>query len=92
MVEISPGGGPVIQTGRGLIELSMVRPEGRSEAEIGRLIRSLDITVTFSGEKWNMIYEQHGTTTGIGPRSQEKLRMEGVVKGEGILRSLEPGE
>lgn len=39
MVEISPGGGPVIQTGRGLIELSMVRPEGRREMDAPSWLR-----------------------------------------------------
>ena len=52
------------------------------------MAKELDIQVTFSGEKWNMSYEQHYVTTAIGPRSHEKMRMEEVVRGEGLLTRL----
>ncbi|MGI6695818.1 MAG: hypothetical protein ACOX6O_06220 [Christensenellales bacterium] len=69
--------------------LLLVRPGGRSDAEIDKLIKTLDITATFSGEKWDISYEQHGTTSGIGPRSSEKVHMEQMKKGEGVLHRLD---
>ncbi len=69
--------------------LLLVNTAGRSEEEILQLVESLDITAAFSGEKWNMSYEQHGITTGIGPSSSEKVHMEGLVWGEGPLRQLD---
>ena len=47
----------------------LVRIDGRSEQELNTLLRSLKIAASFSCEEWDFSYEQHGTTTRIGPRS-----------------------
>ena len=52
---------------------------GRGGAQMDQLIRGLDITASFSAEKWNISYEQHLTTSAIGPRSGEKVRMEDLL-------------
>ena len=46
---------------------------GRSEAELENALRSLSLTATFSAEKIDFCYVQHGTTTRIGPRSSVKV-------------------
>ncbi len=74
---------------RRLAILLLVQPGGRSEAEIDELIRGLQVTISFSGEKWDISGEQHGTTSGIGPRSQERLEMKAIQKGEAVVHSLD---
>ncbi len=69
---------------RRLAILLLVQPGDRSEEEIDELIRGLQITVSFSGEKWDISGEQHGTTSGIGPRSQERLEMKDIQKAEAV--------
>ncbi len=62
--------------------LLLVEPLGRSEAEIEGLIKALEVTASFSVEQWNILHEQHLTTTGIGPRSEEAVQMAGITKGK----------
>lgn len=47
----------------------LVRIDGRTEEELEELLRALPLTATFSCEEWDFCYEQHGTTTRIGPRT-----------------------
>ena len=59
-----------------------------SQEDLDALMPKLHITTTFSGEKWNMSYEQHYITSAIGPRSSERVSMEKIVRGEGVLSEM----
>ncbi len=56
--------------------------------ELQAMVRGLRVNATFSGEKWDMSYEQHGTTSAIGPRSAERVNLGEVVLGEGKLNEI----
>ncbi|HSK68113.1 MAG TPA: hypothetical protein VLA21_02500, partial [Candidatus Limnocylindria bacterium] len=56
--------------------------------QLDEVVRNLRVAATFSGEKWNMSYEQHYITTAIGPRSSEWVDMRGIVRVEGVLDGM----
>lgn len=47
--------------------------------QVQDLMRGLKLDITFSAEKWNFSYEQHGCTTGIGPRDTITADLSKVV-------------
>ncbi len=69
--------------------LMLVRLQGRDGDQLDLLMKGLHIAASFSAEKWNISYEQHLTTTAIGPRSRELVDMKGVSLGEGVLSTVE---
>ncbi len=66
----------------------LVRIDGRSEQELNTLLRSLQIAATFSCEEWNFSYEQHGTTTRIGPRSTLPIDLSNMEYWPGTAEDL----
>ncbi|MHC1787164.1 MAG: hypothetical protein AB9880_08915 [Christensenellales bacterium] len=68
--------------------LLLVEEKGRDEAELDRLIRSLQIRAAFSAEKWNISYEQGGLTTAIGPRSTQRVALGEVIRNEGVISDI----
>lgn len=71
------------------IDLTVLLPiEGRSEAELEEALRSLRMTASFSGEEIDYCYEQHGTTTRIGPRSSVVVDLYALERWEGDFAGL----
>lgn len=57
-------------------------------SQLEQLLPGLQIRASFSAEKWNMSYEQHGITTAIGPRSSELIQMRHIAMKEEELNAL----
>lgn len=53
----------------------LVRIDGRTPQELDAFVRELPLVAMFSGEEWNFSYEQHLTTTRIGPRTAVRIEM-----------------
>lgn len=62
--------------------------QGREDADMDALLKTLAIRASFSAEKWNISYEQGGLTTAIGPRSAAMADMQPIMRGEGVLRDI----
>ena len=62
--------------------------QGREDADMDALLKTLAIRASFSAEKWNISYEQGGLTTAIGPRSAAMADMQPIVRGEGVLSDI----
>jgi hypothetical protein len=70
----------------------LIRVDGRTDEELEMLIRTLKFAATFSAEEWDFSYEEHGTTTRIGPRSTLPLDMSGMTRWTGTLGDLPRAE
>lgn len=71
------------------VDLTVLLPiEGRTEDELEDALRNLDITASFSGEKIDYCYEQHGTTTRIGPRSSIAADLSSLSRWDGDYTGL----
>ncbi len=66
----------------------LVRIDGRTDAELNAFVKSLPLTATFSAEEWDFSYEQHGTTSRIGPRTTLPVDTSRMTLWEGTLDEL----
>lgn len=55
--------------------LVLVDQRQRNQEEVWQLLKGLQVEVSFSAEKWDILYEQHMMTTAIGPRITEPVDM-----------------
>lgn len=66
----------------------LVRIDGRTDDQLEVLLRALPITASFSAEEWDFCYEQHGTTTRIGPRTTLPVDTSVMARWTGTLEDL----
>lgn len=70
----------------------LIRIDGRTDDQLETLLRTLPIMASFSAEKWDFCYEQHGTTTRIGPRTILPVNTSDMVRWAGTLKDLPRAE
>lgn len=67
----------------------LVRTENRTQQEITALLQGVELQAAFSAEKLDISYEQHGTTSRVGPRSTERVDMQHLAFVEGVYNTLQ---